>query len=405
MPRISGRFARMMQRRLMVLWRDQPSQTDIEALEANTERVGLVIRLRWAIVGAIIIFSALGAGIYTLAGQASRLLPQMTIPAIALMFVLVYNTYYQRTYRRFGNLALFNSGQLLLDIAVVTVLVYHSGGVYSWFDAMYFLFVLEAALILPTRREVWLVAGAAAAAYVGVIGLVWLGILPHVGMPFVHNDLQANGSYVMVRALWTVTVLLGTATVGEMFVGAMRERNAALVEQSTRDMRTGLYDRAFVRRELAIEIERAKRFRRGVSVVLSDIDRFANFNELFGTDAGNRMIDLIADELRRVSGTDGSEPSLVVAGRYGGEEFALIVPEEATAPTGEAVPLAERLRAQVAALLDEDRSVSVSVGVASYPRDGRTAAELLSAADAALVEAAAKGGNRVVVGRPDAESA
>jgi len=389
-----------MQRRLMVLWRDQPSQSDIEALEANTERVGLVIRVRWAIVGAIIVFSALGAGVYTIGGQAPLLWRQMTIPAVALLLVLVYNAYYQRTYRQFGNLALFNAGQLLLDIAVVTVLVYYSGGVYSWFDAMYYLFVLEAALILPKRHEVWWVAGAAVLAYVGVLGGVWSGVLPHVGMPFVHNDLQTNGSYVTVRALWTVTVIFGTAMVGDLFVHSIRERTASLVQQATRDLRTGLYDRAYVRREVAVEIERARRFHRGLSVVLADIDNFEHFNEVFGTDAGNRMIDRIAVVLRRVAGCESSEPCLVIAARYGGEEFALVIPEDGSAMLTDALPMAERLRAEIAQILDEDRSVSVSVGVASYPRDGRTASELLSSADAALVRAAAEGGNRVAVGRP-----
>jgi diguanylate cyclase (GGDEF)-like protein len=388
----------------MVLWRDQPSQSDIEALESNTERVGLVIRLRWAIVGAIVVFSVLGVGIYTIGGQAALLWRQMIIPAVALLLVLVYNAYYQRTYRQFGNLALFNAAQLLLDIAVVTVLIYYSGGVYSWFDAMYYLFVLEAALILPTRREVWGVAGAAALAYLSVLFLVFVGVLPHNAMPFVHNDLQANASYVAVRALWTVTVIFGTATVGELFVRTMRERTAALVEQATRDLRTGLFDRTFVRRELAVEIERAKRFHRGVSVVLADIDRFEDFNETFGTDAGNRMIDRIADALRHVAGCDSSEPCLVIAGRYGGEEFALVTPEDTASSLADAMPMAERLRADVAAILDDDRSVSVSVGVATYPRDGRTASELLSAADAALVRAASEGGNRVVVGRPAPDS-
>jgi diguanylate cyclase (GGDEF)-like protein len=399
-----GRLSKAMQRRLMVLWRDQPSQSDIEAMEANTERVGLVIRIRWAIVGAIIIFSVLGAGIYAIGGQAGLLWRQMVIPALALLLVLVYNAYYQQTYRQFGNLALFNSGQLMLDIAVVTVLIYYSGGVYSWFDAMYYLFVLEAALILPKRREVWWVAGAAAAAYVSVLGLVYVGILPHMSMPFVHNDLQVEASYVAVRALWTVTVILGTATVAELFVGTMRDRNAALVEQSIRDVRTGLYDRAYVRREAATEIERAKRFHRGVSVILADIDRFEHFNQLFGTDAGNRMIDLIGDALRRVAGCDTAEPCLVVAARYGGEEFALIVPEDGSGSDAEAVPMAELLRAEVAAILDDDRSVTVSVGVASYPRDGRTASELYSAADAALVQAAAEGGNRIIFGRPASDT-
>ena len=403
MPVLSGRMTRTLQRQMMVLWRDQPSQSDIEALEANVERVGLVIKLRWAIVGAIIVFSVLGVGIYTVAGQAPQLWLQMIIPAFALLLVLVYNSYYQRTYRQFGNIALFNAGQLLLDIGVVTVLIYYSGGVYSWFDAMYYLFVLEAALILPTRREVWWVAGAAVFAYLSVLSLVLLHVLPHNPMPFVTNNLQFEASYVAVRALWTVTVIFGTTMVGELLIHSTRERTATLIEQATRDSRTGLYDRAFLRHELALEIERAKRFRRGVSVVLADIDRFEHFNELFGTDAGNRMISLIADALRRISGNEGAETSLVVAARYGGEEFALIVPEEGAA-NADALPLAERLRSEVAGLLDDDRSVSVSVGVASYPRDGRTAAELLSAADAALVDAASRGGNRVVVGRPATDS-
>lgn len=395
-----GRLNRTLQRRLTILWRDQPSQTDIEELEANVERVGLVVRLRWAIVVAIITFSILGIGIYAVAGQAAALAPRMVIPGFALLLVLVYNTYYQRTYRRFGNLAAFNTAQLVLDILVVTVLVYYSGGVYSWFDALFYLFVFEAALILPSHREVWAVAGLAALAYATVVGLVYARILPHMAMPFVENDLQAAGSYVAVRALWTVTVVFGVASVGGMFTRTMRERVAALAAMSVRDSRTGLYDRVTVRRELALEIERAKRFRRGVTVVVADIDDFSHFNELFGTDAGNQMIDHIADAVREVSGCFGNEPCLVLSARYGGEEFAMLVPEDdESSEEGELI--AERLRARVASVLDDDRSVTVSVGVATYGRDGRTASELLSAADAALVRAAAEGGNRVVVGRSE----
>ncbi|HEY5517446.1 MAG TPA: GGDEF domain-containing protein [Coriobacteriia bacterium] len=395
-----GRLNKALQRRLTIMWRDQPSQSDIEELAANVERVGLVIRLRWAIVAAIAVFSVFGIGIYGLAGQAPEFAPRMLVPGVALLLVLVYNAYYQRTYRNFGNLAVFNAAQLVLDILVVTVLVYYSGGVYSWFDALYYLFVLEAALILRSHREVWAVAGLAAGAYVLVVGSVWAGILPHMSMPFVSNDLQFAGSYVAVRALWTITVIFGAASVGWLFTGAMRERTALLVKQIVRDSRTGLYDRAYFRRELAVEIERARRFGRGVSVIVADIDDFAHFNELFGTEAGNRMIDLIAEVVREATGRSGGEPCLVLAARYGGEEFALFVPEDSeTSSEGERI--AEQLRAGVAAVLDDDRSVTVSVGVASFSRDGRTASELLSVADAALVRAAADGGNRVVVGRSD----
>ena len=395
-----GRLNKALQRRLTIMWRDQPSQSDIEELAANVKRVGLVVRLRWAIVAAIAVFSVFGIGIYGLAGQAPALAPRMIVPGVALLLVLVYNAYYQRTYRSFGNLAAFNAAQLVLDILVVTVLVYYSGGVYSWFDALYYLFVLEAALILRSHREVWAVAGLAAGAYVLVVGLVWARVLPHMSMPFVSNDLQFAGSYVAVRALWTVTVIFGAASVGWLFTGAMRERTALLAKQIVRDSRTGLYDRAYFRRELAVEIERARRFGRGVSVIVADIDGFAHFNELFGTEAGDGMIDLIAEVVRAAPGRSGGEPSLVLAARYGGEEFALLVPEDSEI-SDEGERMAEQLRAGVAAVLDDDRSVTVSVGVACFSRDGRTASELLSVADAALVRAAADGGNRVVVGRSD----
>jgi diguanylate cyclase (GGDEF)-like protein len=202
----------------------------------------------------------------------------------------------------------------------------------------------------------------------------------------------------VVRALWTLTVILGAATVGGLFTRATRERMASLVEHSVRDSRTGLFDRAHFRRELTLEIERARRFARGMTVIVADIDGFAHFNELFGVEAGNRMIDLIASVVGAVSGCESSEPCLVLAARYGGEEFALLVPEDAES-SSEGEIMAERLRAAVAEARDDDRSVTVSVGVASYSRDGRTVSEILSAADAALARAAAEGGNRVVSGR------
>ena len=108
----------------------------------------------------------------------------------------------------------------------------------------------------------------------------------------------------------------------------------------------------------------------------------------------------IADVLRRIAGVDSNEPCLIVAGRYGGEEFALIVPEDAPGAYADSIPMAERVRSEIAAILDDDRSVTVSVGVAGFPRDGRTASEMMSAPDAALVRAGSEGGNRVVVGRP-----
>jgi diguanylate cyclase (GGDEF)-like protein len=300
--------------------------------------------------------------------------------------------------------------QLLLDVAVVTLLIYYSGGVYSWFTAMYLLFILEAALILPRAFQAYVVALASALAYAVTLLLVFKNVLPHMNMPFVHNDLQLQGSYVAVLVLWEFTVMFGTAAVGTLLMAQWRRRETQLAERSIYDERTGLYNRAYFRRELGVEIERARRDRRGVSVVLADIDDFYRFNEMFGHDAGNSMLVAVADAMRAAatSGDDGlgeEGSGLVLVSRYGGEEFALIVPEPRVATRlREGVRIAEEVCQRVGALRDHDRSVTVSVGVATYPGDGRAPAELVGAADTALAAASASGGNRVAVGR-DARAA
>jgi diguanylate cyclase (GGDEF)-like protein len=395
-----GRFSKALARRLTVSWRQQPSQHDIEALDANVARVGLVVSVRWAIVAALVLFSVVGGGIYTIDGRFGDMWRQMVVPGLALGFVLLYNAYYQMNYRRFANIAVFNVIQLLLDIVVVTLLIYYSGGVYSWFSAMYLLFVLEAALILPSRTQVFAIAGGAWAAYASTLGLVYLGVLPHVAMPFVRNDLQAAGSYVAVRCLWELTVLGGAAAVGTALMEEIRGGEAQMTEESVRDRRTGLFNRSYFRRELGLELERARRDRRGVSVVLADIDDFQRFNTTFGVEAGNAMLVRVAEAINHAVAPNGSPQSqLVVVARWGGEEFVLLVPEASPGDIRDGETVAERVRAATGDARDQDRSVTVSVGVAAFSVHGRTAAELIGAADGALTAAKSAGGNRVVAGR------
>jgi hypothetical protein len=128
-----NRFAKSLLRRLRVSWREQPTQHDIEALAGNIARVGLVIRMRWLIVAAIITFSVVGGAIYLADTSVDmpRIVGNMLIPGATLLFVLAYNTYYQLTYRALGNIAVLNHAQLMFDSLVISVLVHYSGGVYS----------------------------------------------------------------------------------------------------------------------------------------------------------------------------------------------------------------------------------------------------------------------------------
>lgn len=393
------RWIRRLRRRVVVSWREQPTRYDIEAMQANIERVGLVIRVRWALVAALATFSFLGGWAYALVIPASDLAKNMAIPAVALAFVLGYNTFYQKTYRRLGNIAVLNHAQLLFDALVVTVLVYYSGGAHSWFWAMYSLFILEAAFILPKRWHTWAIAGFALAANGFVVWGSYFGVLQQISVPFITNDLHDNLTFVFVRYLWQVTVLCGTATVATLMTAALRRREAQLTGSSVIDEKTGLYDRAYFLRLLTAEISRAQRDGRSIGVLLLDIDDFDRYNRMFGIERGDRLLKAIADRMAEVTrGFGHSDSGVNITCRWGGEEFAVLFAENAlrsNCAADELHSIADTLREAVASVRVEDAGVTVSVGVACYPADGSSADDLLTAADEALLHAAGRGGNAV----------
>ncbi|MDO9173977.1 MAG: hypothetical protein Q7V62_04170, partial [Actinomycetota bacterium] len=84
----------------MVSWREQPTRYDIEALQANIRRVGLVVRVRWALVALLVVYSLLAGWAYTWLVPVAELAERMTVPALALAFVVLYNAFYQLNYKR-----------------------------------------------------------------------------------------------------------------------------------------------------------------------------------------------------------------------------------------------------------------------------------------------------------------
>lgn len=401
-----SRLAKKLQRRLVVAWRDQLTRHDIEAMQANIERVGMVIRVRWALVAALAVYSLVGGWIYSRVIPFPDLMTNMLIPAVAMVFVLCYNFFYWSTYRRLGNIAILNHAQLLFDALVVTVLVYYSGGAHSWFWAMYSLFVLEAAFILPRRRDAWFVAGFCLVAVGAVIWGQYLGVLPHVPVPFAASALHRDLTFVSVRYLWEITVIFGTATVATLMTAALRRRETALEAASVIDDKTGLYDRPYFLRTLASELARAERDERSIFMLLVDIDDFDRYNRTFGLAQGDRILASIAREMERVAReSEGGTPGSNIVARWGGEEFAILLTAAASrrwCTSADTAQIAEGLRLAIAGVREQDAGVTVSIGAACYPDDGSSVDDILTAVDEAILRAKSQGGNRVVLASSEA---
>jgi diguanylate cyclase (GGDEF)-like protein/PAS domain S-box-containing protein len=176
---------------------------------------------------------------------------------------------------------------------------------------------------------------------------------------------------------------------------AMALANLSLREtlrhQSIRDPLTGLFNRRYFEESLEREVRRAQRRGTPLGVIMLDLDRFKRFNDGFGHEAGDVLLRAFGDLLRRkVRGED-------VPCRYGGEEFALLLPEaslEATRERAEDLRLAAK-GLQVAYQDHLLGPVTLSLGVAVYPDQGLSGQAVLRAADAALYQSKAEGRDRV----------
>lgn len=177
----------------------------------------------------------------------------------------------------------------------------------------------------------------------------------------------------------------------------LRLKNATLERLSTVDSLTGLRTRRYLNEVLAVEFLRARRYGTPLTVLMTDLDHFKQVNDRYGHPAGDAV-------LREVAAlSQGMLRATDVIGRYGGEEFAVVMPQ--SRPPGASV-LAERLRASVeearVELPDGRRiGVTLSIGVAAYEPRQRTPDDLLAEADRALYVAKDAGRNQVVTAGED----
>jgi diguanylate cyclase (GGDEF)-like protein len=172
----------------------------------------------------------------------------------------------------------------------------------------------------------------------------------------------------------------------------MQSLNSQLEMISRVDGLTGLYNRSFWEEQFVMEYKRDKRSESPSALVMLDIDHFKKVNDTYGHPAGDEVIKALAAIIKKATReTD-------ISGRYGGEEFAIILPDT---PVANVEFVAERIRRLVeksTVVYDEiNITFTISIGIAGFKHTHKDSTHWLDAADKALYQAKDSGRNRVIL--------
>jgi diguanylate cyclase (GGDEF)-like protein len=392
---------------------DAPTTDELELLNESRMRVAQVIRARWIILG---ILAAYGIVPYYIFQHYSVDLGSLTtlqfvFPVIAWCAMATYNTFFLYGHGWFANIRPLNQIQLLLDLLFVTIVVHFSGGAVSWFWPMYLIVTLESVLVMEKYSDTFAFALGASLAYGGLLQFEYYGIVPPVSMPFENLALQKTLPYGVMKWAWVTMINMSVAAIGVYLMKTIRRREEHLKKLVTRDNLTDLYNRGYFFYRLNSEIQRAKRYKRALSLIIMDMNDFKQFNDRYGHLVGDQLLRAVSATIRSNIRYSTGRPSyeLDIPCRYGGDEFAIIVPE--TTPA-QAAAVAERLRNEIGVKCShemrghflaagsastETPDVSVSVGVASYPDHAPETEALVKAADDAMYVSKRSEKGKVVV--------
>ncbi|HYN88932.1 MAG TPA: diguanylate cyclase [Ardenticatenaceae bacterium] len=319
---------------------------------------------------------------------AALLLPN---PLLALVIIWTFiPEWYLRRRSWYGQI--FNMATYLLAAALVCLVLEYFTGEHR---------LMAATMSLPL---VWIAIVLAMAVLEGtqVLMLAWVLKLAR-GQSFRTSGLFTSESLLLEIALlctglgfaiaWLTAPVYGLLALVPLILIFQALHVPNLKEQAETDPKTGLANMRRFNEVIAREFERAESGRQPLSILMCDLDYLRNINNSYGHHAGDTVLAGIADIIRR--NTDAGD----LAARFGGEEVVVLLPN--TGGEG-ARQVAERIRGE----LEQSRfdvghflglvSPTVSIGVASFPRDARAVEELLREADLAVYQAKREGRNRVV---------
>ncbi len=191
---------------------------------------------------------------------------------------------------------------------------------------------------------------------------------------------------------------------------AVALEHSLLVAKSSLDPLTGSATHAHFERRTAEEVERSLRHGRPCGLLMVDLDHFKKINDTYGHEAGSRLLRKAADVMRRalrLGDVTGRAPGVSLVGRYGGDEFEVLLPDTTREGLARAAERLLRALRETRFECGETRvEITASIGGAACPDDARSVEELVLRADEALYEAKRRGRNRVrLFGDPGAAPA
>jgi diguanylate cyclase (GGDEF)-like protein/putative nucleotidyltransferase with HDIG domain len=259
--------------------------------------------------------------------------------------------------------------------------------------------------VAPESNVEYALAGLSAAAAMVAVNHLLMAPMLHLArghslresglfsFPSLSTDLVLAMLGVAMGAFWSRNPWLIPFSVAPLLLIHRSLSVPQLQEEARVDPKTGLFNARHFAAALNEELLRAERFERPLSLVMADLDLLRDINNTYGHLAGDAVLQGIAEVFR------AQLRHYDVPARFGGEEFAILLPET---PPEQAFEIAERIRRTVASRAydvetsSEPIRATVSIGVAGYPRDGSDANELIHQADLAVYRAKLQGRNRVL---------
>jgi diguanylate cyclase (GGDEF)-like protein len=310
-----------------------------------------LMRVDWLVLLAV--------GLYAIVPYSRPSSPKLLYTAIALFTIFVLALRWKDfPVRGTGERIALSAAAM---VAFITVAAMQTGGTMSPLMNLYLLPIVVAAMTLGARGATIVFAGVVLAYLSVIVGEGPLPKLPEL----------------LVRLFGELGPYALVAYLTQVLAGSVINARRRIEEMAERDALTGMLNlrafRALLHREHEL---RARTARGGYGILIVDLDQLKELNDAHGHQAGNRAITTVSAAIQRAIRTSD------IAARYGGDEFVLFLPE-ATPEVAETV--AQRVRNNVYKSLfpvgERLQRMTVSVGAASYPRDGKQHDDIIGAAD------------------------